>query len=209
MTKIDYKQALKDLYKPSAKAVAVVDIPPLSFLMIDGQGDPNTAQRYRDAVEALYALAYALKFSIKQRVDGIDYTVMPLEGLWWTDDMAQFSVDDKAAWQWTMMIMQPAPVTAALVADARQTVAQKKQFVALDDVRFETYHEGRAAQIMHIGPYADEGPTIARLHRFIDERGGQLCGKHHEIYLGDPRKSAPAKLQTVIRQPFEEITVVV
>lgn len=200
MAKIDLKKELKQFYSPSAEAVSIVDVPAMSFLMIDGSGNPNTAQEYSDAVAALYALAYALKFSIKQG-DGSDYAVMPLEGLWWTDDMAQFSVANKDIWQWTMMIMQPVPVTAELVAEVRQDVARKKRPVALSRVRFESFDEGRAAQIMHIGPYSAEGPTVASLHSFVADHGYQLRGKHHEIYLRDPRKSAPEKLQTVIRQP--------
>ena len=191
MARIDLKKELKQLYHPSAGHVSIVDVPAMSYLMIDGRGDPNTAQEYAAAVEALYALAYALKFSIKKHGDGSDYAVMPLEGLWWTDDMAQFSVDNKQIWQWTMMIMQPATVTAELVADVRQEVARKKQTVALSRVRFELFDEGRAVQIMHLGPYSAEGPTVARLHDFIAEHGYRLRGKHHEIYLRDPRKSAP------------------
>jgi hypothetical protein len=202
MAKIDPKKNLKQFYSPSAGAVSIVDVPAMSFVMIDGSGNPNTAQQYSDAVEALYALAYALKFHIKRHGDGSDYAVMPLEGLWWTDDMNLFSVANKDLWNWTMMIMQPPPVTADLVADVCRDVAKKKQVPALSRVRFELFDEGRAAQILHIGPYSAEGPTVATLHRFITDQGYQLRGKHHEIYLGDPRKSAPDRLRTVIRQPI-------
>lgn len=202
MPKIDLKQELKHLYNPSARAVAVVDVPPMNFLLIDGTGNPNTSPEYAAAVEALYALAYTLKFKIKKGKTGIDYAVMPLEGLWWVDDMSQFSVKNKEAWQWTMLIMQPEYVTSDLLADCLAEVGKKKELPALTKIRFESYHEGQAAQIMHIGPYAAEEPTINTLHTFIHEHGYELSGKHHEIYLKDPRKSAPEKLQTVIRQPF-------
>lgn len=202
MAKLDLKKDWQHLYQPSAKRVTVVDVPTLNFLMIDGSGDPNTAQAYVEAVEALYAVAYALKFKIKKGKAGIDYAVMPLEGLWWVDDMRQFSVKDKAAWQWTMMILQPQFVTAQLFAETVGEVGAKKDLPALSRLRFEPYREGQAAQIMHIGPYAAEEPTVTKLHDFIHGRGGERRGKHHEIYLKDPRKSAPGKLLTVIRQPF-------
>jgi hypothetical protein len=202
MTKLDLKKELKHLYNPSAKVVSDVDVPPMNFLLVDGRGDPNTAREYVEAVEALYAVAYALKFAVKKSQGGVDFAVMPLEGLWWVEDMTKFDIRDKGAWQWTMMMMQPKPVTAALFAATLPEVGAKKKLPALSRVRFEPYAEGRAAQIMYVGPYADEGPTIARLHEHIRANGHTLHGKHHEIYLGDPRKTAPEKLSTVLRQPF-------
>jgi hypothetical protein len=203
MDKQELKKSLKHLYNPPTKEVVVVTVPPLNFLMIDGTGNPNTAQAYQDAIQTLYSLSYTLKFMLKKGPMAIDYTVMPLEGLWWTPDMADFSMDDKDAWHWTAMIMQPEWITAELVEEARRQVARKDGAAALGLARFETFDEGQAAQVMHIGPYAAEAPTIARLHAFIAERGGRLRGKHHEIYLGDPRRTAPEKLKTVVRQPFE------
>ncbi len=201
MPKIDFKKELKHLYKPSAKEVVLVDVPPMNFLMIDGRGDPNTAQEYKDAIEALYAASYALKFMIKRGEAAIDYTVMPLEGLWWTDDMSQFSADNKDIWKWTAMIMQPEYVTGDLVDAALQEVERKKNPPALSKIRFETLHEGLAVQIMHIGPWSAEEPAIERLHAFAKENGYELRGKHHEIYLSDPRRTAPERLKTVVRQP--------
>lgn len=196
------QKARAQLYKPSAKKVEPVEVPRMNFLMVDGTGDPNTSQDYRDAVEALYALSYALKFALK-KAEGADYKVAPLEGLWWSDDMAQFSVERKGDWRWTMMIAQPAVVTQAWVDKTLDEVKRKKSLPALARVRFTAWHEGTAAQIMHIGPYATEGPTIQKLHDFIHAEGYTFDGhvqKHHEIYLGDPRRTAPAKLKTVIRQ---------
>ncbi len=203
MKKIDLKKDLKHLYRPSAREVSVVDVPPMNFLMIDGAGDPNTSPEYQQAIEALYSLSYTLKFRIKKSA-GPDYVVMPLEGLWWTDDPSQFSMDDKGIWQWTAMIVQPDFVTAGMVAEALEEVREKKGLAGLDRARFEAYDEGLSAQIMHIGPYDAEGPTMARLHRFIQDNGGELHGKHHEIYLSDPRRAAPEKLKTVLRQPFRQ-----
>ncbi len=205
MLKIDWKKELKHLYRPSARALVAVDVPAMNFLMIDGAGDPNSAQEYQQAVEALYAVAYALKFMVKKGPAAVDYGVMPLEGLWWVDDMRQFSVDDKGAWQWTMMIMQPEHVTEALLEEALEQVRVKKDPAALARMRFESYHEGLSAQIMHVGPYAAEAPTIEKIHRFIAENGYQLRGKHHEIYLGDPRRTAPERLKTIIRQPMGDL----
>jgi hypothetical protein len=155
---IDLKKELKHLYNPSAKEVVAVEVPDMNFLMIDGQGDPNTSQSYAEAIEALYAVSYNLKFMIKKGPLQIDYGVMPLEGLWWADDMSTFSTDDKSNWKWTMMIM-------------------------------------------HIGPFSEEGPTVEKVHQYIDEQGDRR-GKHHEIYLSDIRKADPAEWRTVIRQPM-------
>lgn len=198
MSKLDYKKERKDLYNPPTKPV-MVEVPELQYLMIDGEGYPGTSQEYRDAMEALFPLAYTLKFMIKKR-QGVDYAVMPLEGLWWADDMAHF-FENKDAWKWTSMMMQPELVTEALFAEAVAEVRKKKAPAAIDKVRLERYAEGRSAQIMHIGPYSEEGPNIARLHAFIDESGYEKTGKHHEIYLGDPRRAAPEKMKTIIRQP--------
>ena len=203
MNKIDLKKEWKELYRPGAKKVSVVDVPPFNYLMIDGRGDPNTAQEYKDAVETLYAVAYTLKFMLKKGEIGQDYVVMPLEGLWWVEDMADFSVEDKSNWHWTMMILQPQPVTEAMIEEAVAQAAKKKNPPALDKVRLEGLHEGASAQIMHIGPYANEAPNITKIHQFIAETGAQLRGKHHEIYISDPRRTAPEKLKTIIRQPFK------
>ena len=202
-TKIDLRKELKHLYNPSSKQIAIVDVPEMNFLMIDGQGDPNTSQAYQDAVEALYSVAYTLKFMVKKGESAVDYAVMPLEGLWWVEDMTQFSVNDKDAWKWTSMIMQPEYVTEELLQEALKQVGKKKDLPALSGMRFESFREGQAAQILYFGPYSDEGPTIERIHRFIVEQGRRLLGRHHEIYLSDPRRTAPAKLKTVIRQPFD------
>ncbi len=178
----------------------LVDVPELSFLLVDGRGDPNTAPAYREAVETLYPLAYALKFAVT-KAGGPAHKVGPLEGLWWAPDMRVFEVSDRAAWEWTMMIRQPSTVTADLVQRVTAEVGAKKQLPALALVRFGALTEGRAAQVLHVGPYPAEGPTIARLHAFVAEQGLHLAGKHHEIYLGDPRRAAPERLRTIIRQP--------
>lgn len=200
MKKIDFKKDLKRLYQPLAKEVVPVDVPAMNFLMIDGQGDPNTSPSYQAAVEALFSVAYAIKFKVKKTL-AIDYGVLPLEGLWWADDMAKFSVADKSGWKWTMMIMQPEFVSTALVRDTIAEVKKKKDLPALGKLRFKPFAEGKAAQILHVGPFAAEGPTVARVHAFIDAVG-KRSGKHHEIYLSDIRKADPAKWKTVIRQPL-------
>ena len=203
MAKTDFKKELKHLYKPSPKSIEVVDVPEMNFLMIDGQGDPNTSQGYSNAIEALYAVSYALKFMIKKGELQIDYGVMPLEGLWWVDDMSQFSIEDKTNWKWTAMIMQPECVIQDLFAVACEQVENKKNPVALSRIRLESFAEGKAAQTMHLGPFSEEGPTIERIHDFIRDKGYYQSGKHHEIYLSDIRKSAPEKWKTIIRQPIE------
>jgi hypothetical protein len=198
--KVDFKRELTGFYI-ARRSPAVAEVPELAFLMIDGHGDPNTSGEYRDAVSALFSVSYAARFALK-RAGVIDFGVMPLEGLWWASDMAAFSVDDKSAWDWTMLIMQPDEVTAGVLADAKVRAAAKVPVTALERLRLERYAEGLAAQILHVGPYSAEGPTTASLHAFIAEQGRELVGKHHEIYLGDPRRSAPEKLKTIIRQPM-------
>jgi len=201
MTKIDYRKEFGDWYTASTSKPKLVMLPVLNYLMIDGKGDPNTALEYQQAVEAIYPVAYGIKFKVK-RDTGIDFGVLPLEGLWWVPDMDLFSTSSKDDWFWTAMILQPPVVTREIFSETIAEVRKKKDLPALDKVRFESYHECQTAQIMHIGPYADEAPTIRKLHEFILSQGYMLDGKHHEIYLGDPRRSSPEKLRTIIRQPF-------
>ena len=202
MEKLDLRKELKHLYNPSAKAFQLIDVPSMQFVMIDGEGDPNTAESFRSAMEALYTVSYTLKFDLKKN-HAVDYPVMPLEGLWWADDMELFSQQKKAEWKWTLMIMHPDVVSKKLFKSAVEQVEAKKGLPALGGLRFERFREGKSAQILYLGPYADEGPTITRMHAFIRESGYVPEGKHHEIYLGDPRRSAPEKLKTVIRQPVK------
>ncbi len=207
MKKIDFKKELKHLYSPGKKDVIIVDVPELNFLMIDGEGDPNTSQDYKDAIEALFSVSYDIKFSIKKGPLAIDYGVMPLEGLWWVDDMSKFNINEKDDWKWTAMIMQPGngefSITNEIVKASIQKVEKKKDLPALPKLRFEKYKEGPSAQIMHIGPFSEEGPTIERIHDHIGENVCRPRGRHHEIYLSDFRRTAPEKLKTIIRQPFE------
>jgi hypothetical protein len=204
MPKTDFKRELKHLYNPP-KTFTLVDVLPMSFLMIDGHGDPNTARAYVDAVEALYAVAYKVKFASKKELDQ-DYVVPPLEGLWWAKDMDTFTVRrDKSTWDWTMMIMQPEWITQDMVEQAIRQVTKSKDLPALPKLRMETYREGLSVQILHIGSYDDEGPTLARLHHeYLPQNGLIEAGKHHEIYLSDPRRTAPEKLKTVLRQPVRK-----
>ena len=201
MPKIDYKKQLKELYRPSAKKIVEVNVPRLNFLMVDGKGVPGS-EIYTEAVEALYSVSYTLKFMIKRGEGGIDYGVLPLEGLWWADDMSDFVSDNKANWIWTMMIMQPDLVSEELVQAAIGEVKIKKNLPAVDKIRYSPFMEGKCAQTLHLGPFSQEGPTIERVHTFITEQGSELAGKHHEIYLTDIRRAAPENWKTVIRQPM-------
>ena len=205
MQKIDFRKRLKQLYSAPAKTPVIVDVPRMNFIMIDGAGDPNTSEEFQQAMEALFSISYTLKFMIKKGSLAVDYGVLPPEGVWWADDMSSFITGDKASWKWTLMIMQPEYVTAELFAQALQQVGKKKELPALDRLRFESFHEGQCAQVLHIGPYSEEGPTIERLHRFIHENGYTRRGKHREIYLGDLRRTAPEKLKTIIRQPIAPV----
>ncbi len=202
MQKIDFKKRLKQLYSAPAKAPVIVEVPPMNFIMIDGAGDPNTSVEFQQALEALFSTSYALKFMIKKSPLAIDYGVLPLEGVWWADDMASFTAGDKASWKWTLMIMQPEYVTPELFQQALEQAGKKKELPAFGRLRFESFHEGLSAQVLHVGPFAEEGPTIERLHRFILENRYSRMGKHREIYLSDLRRTAPEKLKTILRQPI-------
>lgn len=204
MEKTDFKKTMKALWQPPVGRFTIVDVPKMQFAMIDGRGDPNVAESYKTAVQWLYTVSYTLKFASKRELSR-DYTVAPLEGLWWADDMADFLTGDKSRWKWTMMIMQPdwieRPMFDEAVARSREKLGEPPASLRLED-----YDEGLSVQIMHIGPYSAEGPTIARLHgEFLPGNGLKETGHHHEIYIGDPRRTAPEKLKTVIRQPVRRL----
>ncbi|NUP49165.1 MAG: hypothetical protein HOW97_17940 [Catenulispora sp.] len=201
MTKTDFKKTL-DAYQARSGVFRILDVPPTQYLMVDGHGDPNSAQEFTDALQALYPVAYKLKFASKQDL-GRDYVVMPLEGLWWSQDMEAFTgARDKARWDWTVMSMVPDWITPDMFATAVSKAGAKNSPAALDRVRLETLEEGRCVQTLHIGSFDDEAATLARMHHgFIPESGLVMTGKHHEIYLSDFRKTEPAKLRTILRQP--------
>lgn len=201
--KIDYVKTLGNLYQQPNNEISILEVPAMNFLAIRGRGDPNGSEQYSQAIGALYGLAYTLKFTIKKGPSALDYAVLPLEGLWWADDMRQFSLDDRSNWQWQMMIMQPDCVTKDLFLQAREDVRRKKNPPLLDQVNFERFEEGLCAQIFHAGPYGEaERPTTDKLHAFITEHGFEKTGKHHEIYFNSPLRTAPEKLKTIIRQPI-------
>jgi len=203
MDKYDVRKQFKELYAPRARDFELVTVPPLNYLMLDGQGNPGTAPAYTAALEALYSVSYAVKFASKHA--GRDYAVGPLEGLWTADDPDAFTRGDKDSWKWTMMIPQPEWVGAAEVQDGIAKAAAKKA-PALDLLRLETLDEGLSLQILHIGSYAAEAPTLQRLHaEFMPANGFGFAGPHHEIYLSDARRVAPDKLRTILRQPVRRL----
>lgn len=202
--KIDFKKTLKHLFNPGIRGFHIVEVPKMNFLMVNGIGDPNVSERYQQAVEGLYSMSYGIKFALKSQET--DYIVPPLEGLWWMDNMEDFTLVNRPLWEWTMMIMQPDWVTNKLVEKVKVSVFKKKKLPIIPDIRFKPYAEGKAVQILYTGEYKDEAPTIAMMHDFINDNGYLPDGKHHEIYLGDPRKTSPDKLQTILRQPVRLYT---
>jgi hypothetical protein len=200
MKKIDLKKELKYLYTPSAKEVELVKVPKFNFLKLNGHGNPNTSKEFQDAVQALYSICYTIKFKIKFE-KGIEYPVMPLEGLWWIGDDKPFNTNQKGDWRWTLMILQPNIVTKLLVVEAKAELKKKKDLASLECVRLESFSEDRSAQTMHLGPYGDEPATIRKLEEFARDRGLQFCGKHHEIYLSNPARVKPEKMRTIVRYP--------
>ncbi len=202
MKKIDFKKTLKSLYRPPVDGFVAVDVPEMQFVKVDGEGDPNTVSAYRSAVEWLYGTSYAMKFASKDRLER-DYVVPPLEGLWWADDPQSFITREKEQWRWTMMIMVPDFVTRDMFDDALTKTA-KKMGQAPQTLRLESFAEGLSLQIMHVGSYDDEGPALTKLHNEVmPDNKVVFNGPHHEIYLSDPRKTSPAKLKTILRQPVE------
>jgi hypothetical protein len=210
MIKVDFKKDWKHLYGPHKGDFSVVDVPSMQYLMIDGHGDPNTEPAYKQAIEALYPVAYKVKFMSKNEL-GNDYVVPPLEGLWWAQEMDAFTtLRDKGQWDWTMMIMTPEWIPAETIQGVIEEVGKKKDLPALAKLRLERLDEGLCVQIMHHGSYDDEGPILEKLHHeWIPQNGYAMVGKHHEIYIkvADPRKGPvdTAKFRTVLRQPVEKV----
>jgi hypothetical protein len=202
MSKLDLRKELKAYYSAKKKP-GIIDVPPGKFLAIVGKGEPG-GEAYSAALQALYGLSYTLKF--KSKAKGLDFTVMALEGLWWWDDPTIFDLEnapERKEWNWKSMIRQPDFITPEMLEEIRPEVKEKKG-PTVDDVALETFHEGLSAQIMHRGPYSEEGPTVMRLHEFITEEGYRMRGHHHEIYLSDPSRSKPENIKTIIRQPVEK-----
>jgi hypothetical protein len=199
--KSDFKKQI-DTYSAAHGRFSIVTVSSLRFLMIDGHGDPNTAKAYRDALAAIYPVAYKLKFFSKNELDR-DYSVMPLEGLWWSDDMDSFTqARDKSRWDWTLMNMLPDWITQEHLDTARDTVARKGGSAELDAIRLERFDEGLSVQTLHIGSYDDEAPVLDAMHtEFIPANALRMTGKHHEIYLSDARRTSPDRLKTILRQP--------
>lgn len=210
MKKIDLRKELKNLYTPSAKQVQIVDVPEFNFLMIDGAIEagmqPDNSPLFQCAIEAMYGLAYSLKFASKLRkTHPIDYTVMPLEGMW---SLKTENVDSsrKDNWKWRLLLLQPDHITPEMFEDARRQMKSKKDNPVFPQVRLERFHEGLCLQIMHIGPYADEPRSFEKLEKFAAENGYRLSRPHHEIYLGDPRRAKPERLKTILRHQIVAVS---
>ncbi len=202
MKKVDHKKSL-DSYKAKAGIFRILKIPKLKYIMIDGHGDPNTSSEFREAILALYPVAYKIKFASKLDL-GKDFTVMPLEGLWWAEDMRTFVGDlrDKSSWDFSLMIMQPDWITKEIFVEAVAKARKQDSSLSLEKIRFDTLEEGKVVQILHIGSFDNETDVIREMHDdFIVKNKLVLTGKHHEIYLSDFRRTAPEKLRTILRQP--------
>lgn len=202
MKKIDFKKEFKSLYSASKRKPVFVEVPEMNFLMIDGKGDPNIVPEFQAALDALYPVSYSLKFMSKKELNR-DYVVMPLEGLWWADDLKDFANGNKENWKWTLMIMQPEFIEESMIKTAIKETKKKKDLPAMSKIRYEKYEEGFSVQIMHVGAYSEETLTIKKLHHFAKEKGYLLRRKHHEIYLSDPRRTKPERLRTILRQPLK------
>jgi hypothetical protein len=201
--KLDYKKEFPDLYDPP-QTIHEIEIPPMNFFMVDGQGNPNNNPVFQDAIGALYACSYGLKMGYKKQQPTKDYVVPPLEGLWYMDDMKEWSMANKEKWQWTLMIRIPDYIPPEEAQAVISAVKTKKNPPLIDQVRVESYIEGKTVQVLYLGAYDDELPTIQAMHQYAQDHGYRLNGKHHEIYLSDFRKVSPDKLRTVLRQPVSK-----
>jgi hypothetical protein len=199
--KTDLKTAL-DSYQARHDEFRILEVPEMRYLMVDGHGDPNHAPAFTEAVQTLYPVAYALKFASKNEL-GHDYVVPPLEGLWWADDFATFTTTrDASRWDWTLMLLVPDWVGPDLVRAAVDRTRAGKQPPRIDELRFAALPEGTCVQTLHVGPFDDEGPVLARLHEeFLPVHALRPTGTHHEIYLSDVRRTAPERRRTILRQP--------
>lgn len=205
MDVVDFKKTYKHLYSPKPGVPEIITIPKMQFAMIDGSGDPNTSQEFQDATGALYSTVYGLKFSHKKHHKSPEFTVGALEGLWWTKAGKMFEIGQKKDWLWTLMIWLPDEITQDEFAEQIANIKAKKPNPELAKLRLESLEEGPVVQIMHVGPYADEQPNVDKMHAFAKEQGYEQCGKHHEIYLGDPRRTDPNKLRTIVRHPIQKV----
>ena len=200
--KLELRKTMKGFYNPPTGEVILVELPPLKYVMVDGNGEPG-GESFQQAMGVLYNIAYTMKFRSKRLLKK-DYDMMAPEGLWWMKgkkiDMAR-----RDKWLWTLMILVPDFVTPKMFSDAVAEVRSKKNPPGLDRARLETLDEGTSVQTMHIGPYSTEPESIARMGAYVKEHGYKMAGKHHEIYLGDPRRAAPSKLRTIIRHPVARV----
>jgi hypothetical protein len=199
----DWRKDLKRLYFPPTSKVEEVVVPKLKFLTIEGHGDPNSSEEFQKAVEALYAISYALKFTIKKQDPSKDFRVGPLEGLWWNTERGELVQGKKGEWSWKAMILIPNFIEAEAIEGVRKVAMSKKDNPSLKKVVVEELEEGRSAQITHVGPWSEEAESIKKVMDFIKDKGSAPKGKHHEIYMSDPRRVPPKRLKTVIRQPFK------
>lgn len=202
--KVDFKKEMKEYFLAPKDSFRRLTVPEMLFVKVDGEGDPNTSATYGDALQWLYSASYKIKFASKTKL-ARDYVVPPLQGLWWADDPSAFVTRAKDKWLWTMMLMVPAFITRQIYDDAVQQ-AGKKLGTPPQSLRLEKLDEGDCLQALHVGSYDDEGPLLAKLHdEVMPQMNLTFNGPHHEIYLGDPRRVAPEKLRTILRQPVKPL----
>ena len=205
MQKIDFKKDFRQLYKAPANGFTFLEVPSMLYLMIDGAGDPQNNPVFQAAVETLYGAAYTIKFSVKKAGSGPEYSIPPMSGLWWCKGMEGFDPENRDLWLWTLMLAQPPQLDIQMLTSAIGRLKEKGKKGFWCEIRLETFSEGLCVQTLHIGPYRDEGPRIAAMHKFIDDQGYALRGKHHEIYMSDPRRTSPEKLKTILRHPVTKL----
>ena len=205
MDKLDFKKMYKAYYSPKPGKPEIITTPSMQYLMVDGHGDPNESVEFQHAIGALYSTAYTIKFTRKKSEKGNDFSIGALEGLWWNEGNKPFGVGKKEDWLWTVMIWLPDDVSQAEFKQAVETLKVKKPNPSLETIRLARFDEGKVVQIMHIGPYGEEQPSVDKMEAYARAEGYSQSGKHHEIYFGDPRRTAPDKLRTILRHPVESV----
>jgi len=201
------KHGFRRFYRASVQVPSIIDLPVMNYIMVDGSGEPRASLQYREAIAALRGVAKALRVRAK-RITGKTFAELPLEGLWWFSDGHDHAPRHSRDIKWTLMIMQPPLINAAMFDQVAEEFQDRHAFAALSEMRFQAVDEGRCVQLMHEGAYATERTTLDRLYEFMRERDMKFNGPHHEIYLTDPATTPQADLRTIVRQPVRMLVAI-
>ena len=199
----DSKKEFNRLYRATTRRIDEVDVPAMKFLMVDGSCQGSNYHEFRNGIEGLFALSHGIKAAIARTHIGFEYAVMPLECLWWVRGRGDYTPENREEWKWILMMVQPEYVTSALVREALGGMGKGGALPAISKVRFGVFAEGLSAQTLHNGPRGEKWTTLRRLRAFIEKRGYQVRGRHHEVYISDPRTMTADKMKMILRLPIK------